>query len=106
MTTEFKKNTNYKVKFHDNYRGLNGQIITIEDKWLNVSAERAFFSAKNGNIAAVMFSQRIVNYINNEKNRNRAKEVTLESMDDQCILYGKIGGLGYLVLMSELEEIQ
>ena len=105
MIKEFKKNVNYKVKFHDNFLCLNGLVITVEDRWLNVSGERPFVSAKNGNIAAIMFAQRITNYINNEKDRDKAKKVTLESMDDQCILYGKINGLGYLVLMSELEEL-
>ena len=105
MIKEYKKNTDYKVNFYDNYRGLNGQTIRIEDRWLNVSDESAFASAHNGNIAAMLFATRILNYIEKETDRDKAKEITLESMDDQCILYGHINGLGYLVLMSELEEI-
>ena len=105
MLKEFKKNKDYKVNFHDNYGGLNDETITIEDRWIEVVGENAFVSAHGGNIAAALFQNRIVRYINGEQDRDKAKEVMLESMDDQCILYGKINGLGYLVLMSELEEL-
>lgn len=93
------KNKDFKVKFHDNYRGLNGKIIRIEDLWINVSGKAAILSALEGNIAAYLFIDRIMKFI-----KESEYSIREEARDDTKILYGHIDGLGYLILMSELEE--
>ena len=105
---KIKENTTYRVKFHDNYRYLNGQEIVIENKWYKVSSEGSFLvSCIRGNAACVNAIIRLKNYIQKTKvnNPDKAKELMLEIMDENSIYYGKIGPFGYIILESELEEI-
>ena len=97
------KNKEFIVKFHDNYRNLNGQKIIIEDLWVNVYGKSIFKSILDGNIAAICFVDRINYYI--DFSYIALPELEFEFHDDTKILYGKINGLGYIVLLSELEEV-
>jgi len=77
------------VKIKQEANGIGGREIVIEDYWYNVSGKS--WKESNGNPAALNYAMRT------------AIGSMQIPMDDE-VLYGKIGGLGYLVHVNELES--
>lgn len=87
MKTESSPLAGKTINIKQEANHIGGQQITIEDYWHLVSGKS--WKVSNGNPAAINYSMRT---------SLAAFKVPL---DDE-VLYGKIGGLGYLVHVSEL----
>lgn len=72
-----------------NAKGIDGDQIRVEDYWDRVSGE--LWGTSRWNPAALNYAV-------------RAAVIALPSDDD--VVYGKVGGLGYLVHVSELGEVE
>lgn len=80
-----------EVKISDDANKLGGHTIRIEDWWDRIAGKS--WGMCDGNPACMIYAMRT---------GTSEKPVPI---DDE-VLYGKIGGLGYLVHVSELGEIQ
>ena len=81
--------SNKELKIIKGY--LKGNSIVIEDWWQKVVGEDWQISALNNNPAAYNYCL------------NHQSEYSNHSQSVNWVLYGKIGGLGYLVNVNELE---
>jgi hypothetical protein len=72
------------VKIRAEVTGLGGQEYRVEDWWINVAGESWMFS---GSPAAFGYA---------------ARSAGSTPIDDD-VLYGKVGGFGHLVHVSEIE---
>lgn len=79
-----------KVKIKDSAAEIGGSEILIEDYWDRLVGKSWMYS--NGNPAAMNYAIRI-----------GFSENKIPS--DNEVLYGKIGGMGYLVHFVEIEKI-
>lgn len=79
-----------KVKIKDRANKLGGQTIRIEDWWDKVSG--GSWMGADGNPACLQYALRT---------GTSPKQVPM----DNEVLYGKIGALGHLVHVTELEEV-
>lgn len=75
------------VKIKDEVKGIGGELFVIEDYWHNVTGS-SWMSA-TGNPAALQYAFR--------------SGISGLPIDNE-VLYGKVGGLGFLVHVSELAE--
>ena len=76
------------VKIKNEANEIGGQEILIEDYWYNVSGKS--WKDSNGNPAAMIYAM-----------RTALGDIQIP-LDDE-VLYGKIGHLGYLVHVNELD---
>lgn len=74
---------------HDLYKKLQGQEYRIEDWWENLFGKSWMFA--QGNPAAMIYGIRT--------------GLCCEAPTDNEVVYGKIGGLGHLVHVSELGQV-
>ena len=74
------------VKIKDDANKLGGETYVVEDWWDRVAGKSWMFC--NGNPACMGYAIRAVGLPTNDE-----------------VLYGKIGGLGYLVHISEIENV-
>ena len=91
MDLEQYTNKEYKIRknsTHFQFSNFAKSIIKIEGPWKRITGKS--WMESNGNPAAMVYGLRVVD--NNLP------------LDDK-VLYGKIGSLGHLVHMSELEEL-
>ena len=76
------------IKIKSEANEIGGQEVHIEDWWINVAGQSWMFC--EGNPACIRYAM-----------RTGLGKIRVP-MNDQ-VLYGKIGGLGYLIHESELE---
>ena len=94
---KIQKNTKYRIKGKSKYfkykYGTSNPIITIEDEHKKVLGQ--WWAGYSGNPTCMLYGV-----------RNGIEGLPLDNDEAEEIYYGKIDGLGELVHISELEEIE
>ena len=93
---KIQKNTKYKIKGKSKYfkgkYGTSNPIITIENEHKKVLGR--WWGGYDGNITCMLYGV-----------RNAVEYLPLDNGETEEVYYGKIDGLGELVHISELEEV-